>query len=159
MKSVLVAICIVAVAGVAGWFITHRDGLAASTAEGGGAMASGRDVPLVVVAPVTSRMLEDSVEAIGTALANESVTLTAKVTDTVRRVNFEDGDYVEAGTVLVELTSNEEEAALAEARANLDDAESQLQRLEDLSTRGLSAESDLVAARSRAGAVRARLNS
>jgi membrane fusion protein (multidrug efflux system) len=74
-------------------------------------------------------------------------------------VNFEDGDYVEAGAVLVELTNQEEEALLAEARANLDDAESQLRRLEDLSRRGLSAESELDVARSRAGAVRARWNS
>jgi membrane fusion protein (multidrug efflux system) len=85
--------------------------------------------------------------------------LNAKVTDTVRRVNFEDGDYVEAGTVLIELTNQEEEAALAEARANLDDAESQLRRLEDLSSRGLTAVQDLDAARSRAAATRARLNS
>jgi membrane fusion protein (multidrug efflux system) len=101
----------------------------------------------------------DVVEALGTAQANESVTLTAKVTDSVRRVNFEDGDYVEAGAVLIELTNQEEEALLAEARANLDDAESQLRRLEDLRSRGLSAESDLDAARSRAAAMRARLNS
>jgi len=96
---------------------------------------------------------------LGTAQANESVTLTAKVTDTVRRVNFEDGDYVETGSVLVELTNQEEEAALAEARANLDDAESQLRRLEDLSSRGLTAASELDVARSRAAAQQARLNS
>jgi membrane fusion protein (multidrug efflux system) len=74
-------------------------------------------------------------------------------------VNFEDGDYVEAGAVLIELTNREEEAALAEARANLDDAEAQLRRLEDLSARGLSAESELDVARSRAAATRARYNS
>jgi membrane fusion protein (multidrug efflux system) len=101
----------------------------------------------------------DVVEALGTAQANESVTLTAKVTDTVRRVNFEDGDYVDAGAVLIELTNQEEEALLAEARANLDDAESQLRRLEDLSGRGLTSASELDVARSRAGASRARLNS
>jgi membrane fusion protein (multidrug efflux system) len=77
----------------------------------------------------------------------------------VRRVNFEDGQYVEAGTVLIELTNQEEEALLAEARANLDDAESQLRRLEDLSARGLTSASELDVARSRAGASRARLNS
>jgi membrane fusion protein (multidrug efflux system) len=74
-------------------------------------------------------------------------------------VNFEDGDYVEAGSVLIELTNQEEEAALAEARANLEDVESQLRRLEDLSSRGLTAASELDVARSRAAANRARLNS
>jgi membrane fusion protein (multidrug efflux system) len=101
--------------------------------------------------------LYDAVEAIGTAQANESLVLTAKVTDTVRRVNFEDGQYVEADTVLIELTNEEEEALLDEARANLEDAENQLRRLEDLSRQGLSAESELDVARSRTAASAARL--
>jgi membrane fusion protein (multidrug efflux system) len=84
--------------------------------------------------------------------------MTAKVTDTVRRVNFEDGDYVEAGSVLIELTNQEEEALLAEARANLEDAENQLRRLEDVSARGLASASDLDMARARAAASEARLN-
>jgi membrane fusion protein (multidrug efflux system) len=84
--------------------------------------------------------------------------LSPKVTDTVRRVNFEDGDFVEAGTVLIELTNQEEEALLAEARANLDDAEKQLQRVEDMARRGLAATQELDAARSRAAASEARLN-
>jgi membrane fusion protein (multidrug efflux system) len=116
-------------------------------------------LPLVTVQRAHRDRLYDVVEALGTAQANESVTLTAKVTDTVRRVNFEDGDLVEAGAVLIELTNQEEEAALAEARANLDDAESQLRRLQDLSGRGLAAASDLDVARSRAAATEARLNS
>ena len=77
------------------------------------------------------------------------------MTDTVRRVNFEDGDYVESGAVLIELTNQEEEALLAEARANLDDAESQLRRLEDLSGRGLTSASErstFVSAGARPGA-------
>jgi membrane fusion protein (multidrug efflux system) len=115
--------------------------------------------PLVTVGRARRDSIFDVVEALGTAQANESVTLTAKVTDTVRRVNFEDGDYVEAGTVLIELTNQEEEAALAEARANLEDVESQLRRLEDLHGRGLAAVSDLDVARARAAANRARLNS
>ncbi len=115
--------------------------------------------PLVSVARVEKQPMYDVVEALGTAAANESVTLNAKVTDTVRRVNFEDGDYVEAGTVLIELTNQEEEASLAEARANLDDAQNQLRRQEDIAKRGLGSKQDLDAARSRAAANEARLNS
>ena len=123
------------------------------------AVAPQAQLPLVTVGRAQRDQIYDVVEALGTAQANESVTLTAKVTDTVRRVNFEDGDYVEAGAVLIELTNQEEEALLAEARANLDDAESQLRRLEDLSGRGLTSASDLDVARSRAGAMQARFNS
>ncbi len=113
---------------------------------------------LVVATPVASQPLQEMVEALGTAKANESVTLTASLTDTVRRINFDDGEYVEAGTVLVELTSEEEEAQLAEARAELDEARRQLARLEDLDRRGIAATSEVDLARSAAEAAEARLN-
>ncbi len=111
----------------------RRGGRPAGGAPGGFAGRPAQQAPLVTAGTVSRDQVYDVVEALGTAQANESVTLTAKVSDTVRRVNFEDGDYVEKGAVLIELTNQEEEAALAEARANLDDAQNQLRRLEDLS--------------------------
>jgi membrane fusion protein (multidrug efflux system) len=100
-----------------------------------------------------------TVEALGTASANESVTLTSSITETVRRINFEDGDYVQKGKVLVELTNTEEEAQLAEARANLRDAERKLQRLLDLGKSGVAADSDIDAAQAESDAAKARLES
>jgi membrane fusion protein, multidrug efflux system len=170
MKNALLIVVAFALGGGAMWYFT-KDGAvngapAAATAPAGrppgGGFAAGRpqaQPPLVTVERARRDSIFDVIEALGTAQANESVTLTAKVTDTVRRVNFEDGDYVEAGSVLIELTNQEEEALLAEARANLDDAESQLRRLQDLSSRGLTSASELDVARSRAGASQARLNS
>ena len=170
MKNALVIVLAFALGGGAMWYFTsNREGAGGPAAPaagarpaGGGFAAGGRpqaQAPLVTVGRARRDRIYDVVEALGTAQANESVTLTAKVTESVRRVNFEDGDYVEAGDVLIELTNQEEEALLAEARANLDDAESQLRRHEDLSSRGLAAASELDVARSRAGAMRARLNS
>src|SRR3546814_7812497 len=49
----------------------------------------------------------DGIEALGTARANESVVIAAKVNETVKRVNFDSGDYVEAGAVLVDLSGRE----------------------------------------------------
>lgn len=86
----------------------------------------------VVFADAELRTIRRQVEAIGTTRANESVTITAKVTAKVNKVNFEDGELVEAGTVLVELTNEEETALLAEAQANVDDTKSQYTRLRDL---------------------------
>jgi membrane fusion protein, multidrug efflux system len=126
---------------------------------GAGGFGGQQQPPLVVAERVKRDQLYDAVQALGTSQANESVTLSAKVTDTVRRVNFEDGDYVEAGAVLVELTNQEEEALLAEARANLDDALNNLGRVEDLSKRSLVAMSELDVARNRAAASQARLES
>jgi len=176
MKNALLIVLAFALGGGAVWYVTKDRGgnagapatAAGRPAQGGapgggaGGFGGGRpqaQPPLVTVGHARRDSIFDVVEALGTAQANESVTLTAKVTDTVRRVNFEDGDYVESGAVLIELTNQEEEALLAEARANLDDAESQLRRLEDLSGRGLTSASELDVARSRAGASRARLNS
>ena len=105
---------------------------------GGGGGRPQAQPPLVIVERVKHDQLFDAVEALGTTQANESVTLSAKVTDTVRSVNFEDGDYVEAGHVLIELTNQEESALLAEARANLDDAEKSIAPVTDLSARGLA---------------------
>jgi membrane fusion protein, multidrug efflux system len=154
MKYLAIAVLVLAVGGGITWYVT-RGGAQGPVGAAGSARGN---PPLVVAEPVRREQLTDTVEALGTALANESVTMTTKVTDTVRRVNFEDGDYVEAGAVLVELTNQEEQALLDEARANLEDAENQLRRYEDLAARGLSATSELDVARSRAQASQARLN-
>jgi membrane fusion protein, multidrug efflux system len=73
-----------------------------------------------------------SVEAIGTLLGNESVSITAKVTDQIAHLHFEDGDRVKAGEILVELTNSEQTALQREAEANLREAELQLERLRKL---------------------------
>jgi membrane fusion protein (multidrug efflux system) len=125
---------------------------------GRGGFSGAESLPLVGVTPVGRETIFDTVQAIGTAQANESLTVTAKVADTVRAVDFDDGDYVEAGDVLVQLTSREEEALLAEARANLDDAEAQLARIENLARENLVPTSEFDTARSRAAASRARLD-
>jgi membrane fusion protein (multidrug efflux system) len=122
---------------------------------GGGPFGGGQDVPLVAVGPVAEQTIADSVEALGTAQANESVTLTAKVTDTISHVEFDDGDYVEAGDILVQLTNKQEEAQLAEAEANLQDAENALTRATDLAKKGLTAKSDLDTARLKHAAAKA----
>jgi membrane fusion protein (multidrug efflux system) len=174
MKNALLIVIAFALGGGAVWYFTGGErasvpgaGVQAAGGRPGGGAPGGRpggfggqsqQAPLVTIGHVKEDQLYDVVEALGTAQANESVMITGKVTDTIRRVNFEDGDYVEAGTVLVELTNQEEEASLAEARANLDDAENELRRQQDISSRGLGAARELDVARSRAAAQEARLN-
>jgi membrane fusion protein (multidrug efflux system) len=104
-----------------------------SAPEGGKAVA-----PAV---PVTTTVVEsvdwvDEIEAVGTTKARESVTLTAKITETVRKVNFTDGQRVHAGDVLVEMTSGQQVAALAEAQATYKDAERLMDRNNDLVKQG-----------------------
>lgn len=130
----------------------------APAARGGPGMGFGGMGPVsVTVAEVTRQMLADEVESIGTAQANESVNLTAKVSDTVTAVHFEDGDLVEQGDILVELTNSAEAARLSEVRSELDDARRQYERLQSLIATNLISQTDLEAARTRFQTAEARL--
>lgn len=111
----------------------------------------------VTVAVVAREMLADDVESVGTAQANESLNLTAKVSDTVTAVHFSDGGFVEQGDVLVELTNNAEAARLAEARAAEADARRQYDRLQSLIDTNLISQTDLDDVRTRWETAEARL--
>ncbi len=117
----------------------------------------GGDASIVVAEPARRTQLVDEIESIGTARANESVTLTSKVTDTVRKVNFEDGMYVEAGDILVELTNSEETAQLAEAQAAADESARQFRRVQNLIAQKLASETQLDGERVRMQTSQARL--
>lgn len=134
----------------------------AAPGAGGGRGAAPAVVTTATVAPVA---WSDAIEALGTAQAKESVTLTAKVTETVDRVNFSDGDFVEAGQVLVDLSGRAEVAQLEEERAAFKEASQQYARQAELVKQGTIARSQLdaqVAARdaaaARMNAIRARLS-
>ena len=104
---------------------------------------AGRGAVSVATEPITEIEFADIVEALGTARASESVVLTSRVSDTVARVNFDDGQIVSKGDLLVELHSVEEQALLKEANATLLEAESQYARIDDLVTRGNASTSSL----------------
>ncbi len=85
----------------------------------------------------------DRVEALGTLRANESVEVTAKVTEIIEKIHFRDSHRVEAGDVLAEMTSAPEQAQLAEAEATVREAKAQLDRAQPLAERGVSSEAVL----------------
>lgn len=133
---------------------------------GGESAPQGRGAPPAVVttATVSAVSWTDTIEALGTAQANESLTLTAKVTETVDRVNFNDGDLVTAGQVLVDLSGRAEVAQLEEEHAAFKEAQKQLDRQSELVKQGTIARSQLDtqvaardSARARMDAIRARL--
>jgi membrane fusion protein (multidrug efflux system) len=97
----------------------------------------------VFVQTVEREPLIQTIEALGTLRANESVTLSATVTETISAIHFNDGERVKAGQVLVEMTNTEERARLAEARSNLEEAERQYRRVRSLNNSNLSSESIL----------------
>ena len=85
----------------------------------------------------------DTIAAPGTVKARESVTITAKVSETVERVHFESGDEVATGATLITLSSNQQQAALQSAEAEAKEAEQQFQRGSELVQQQLIARSQL----------------
>lgn len=106
----------------------------------GAVVAAAAPTP-VIVSEVRRVAFEDRIEALGTLRANESVVLTASVTDTVSALHFDDGDRVAAGQLLVEMTNAEEQAQLKEARALVDEAQKQHRRVQSLATQGTASKS------------------
>lgn len=113
--------------------------------------------PTVRVEPVALRSVAEAVESVGTTLANESIDITAKVAETLSKLHFEDGQFVEAGTLLAELTNSAEASRLAEAQAAADEARRQFTRLEELAKNRLVATTDVSAARTALETAEARL--
>ncbi|MDX9740878.1 MAG: efflux RND transporter periplasmic adaptor subunit [Gammaproteobacteria bacterium] len=101
--------------------------------------AAGEDAIPVIVTEARLAPFEDRVEALGTLLAFESVTVSSTVTETVAAIHFDDGDRVPAGQVLVELNDREERALLEEARVLSAEAQRQYERLKTLQAQGQAA--------------------
>ncbi len=122
-----------------------------------GGPGMGGQGPAVAVELVRRQIIADQLESVGTATANESLNLSAKVSDTVSKIHFSDGQSVQQGDILVELTNSAEATRLAEARASADDAKRQYERLQNLATTNLIAPTDVDEARTRAQTAEARL--
>lgn len=119
----------------------------------------------VIVAQARQDAFADPVEALGTLKARESVDLTANVTETVFAIHFDDGQRVEAGQVLVEMTSAEEHALLEEGQVRVAEAARQYDRVKSLVAQRAASESllderrrDLDAARAQLVAIESRLD-
>lgn len=117
-------------------------GLAAGCADrDAGEGGRGRQAPTVVVARVVAAPLVDSIEAVGTAHANEQADINSTVTERIARINFTDGQHVAKGAIIAQLVQREQDAALAENRARLREAELQLERLKTLQQQGFATRS------------------
>jgi membrane fusion protein (multidrug efflux system) len=116
------------------------------------------ELPSVVVAQVTRVDFPLTVEALGTARANESVTVRPKVAETVTAIRFEEGEYVKAGQVLVELEDAQARAAVAAAKAALIDSEAKYERNQELFKTDVVSESEVETSAARRDADRAALD-
>jgi len=133
----------------------------AGRGPGGGAGGRGQAVSEAVVAV---RPFSDEIRVLGVARGRRSVNVTSATSQLITRVLFTDGQRVAAGTPLVELQANEQDAGVIEARANVAQAERAYERYRQLAERGVAprvmaedAETDLATARASLAAAQARL--
>lgn len=72
---------------------------------------------LVQVKPVRVGTVTERIEAVGTALANESVIITAKTTGIIEKITINEGERVKAGQLLVKFEDAETAAELESQKA------------------------------------------
>src|SRR5688572_748887 len=101
-----------------------------------------RPVP-VTLQVVRQQPWNDSVQALGTVRARESITVTAKVSELVQAVHFDSGDVVARGAPLVTLSGQAQQAALVEAQAEAEEADRLYRRQNELAAQQLVARSAL----------------
>lgn len=119
--------------------------------------AATADATRVTTQAIQLQPWNDTLRALGTVKARESVTVTAKVSETVQEVHFDSGDQVKAGAPLVTLSGGQQQAALSEAKASADEAGSLYKRLAGLDKQQLIARSALDSQRATRDAANARV--
>lgn len=132
----------------------------------GGFGGPGAGSPVAVITSrVEPRAFTDRFTALGTARANESIEVTARTSSVVTKINFREGQRVQAGHVLVELDNRQEWANLQLAEAQLKQAENQYNRSKSLAvSQAVSAadldqlEANLLVARAQVRGAQARLD-
>ena len=122
---------------------------------GGGAKQREKAPPLVKAEAATMMTFADRIEAVGTARANEQVTLSAPVTERIVRLNFDDGGFVRTGQVVAVLQQAQQTAELREIQARSREAQQQLERVEQLKNRGFATRADYDSRVAAAAAARA----
>ena len=143
VAGTLGAIAVVAIVAGAYWAGTQRTtpapvagapgpGAAGGPGKGGPAAAGGGAVTVEAV-KVASMSLPQTITAVGSLRSDESVTLRPEVAGRISAINFQEGQRVAKGAVLIQLDAAVPEAELAQARANLTLARSKFDRAVDLS--------------------------
>ena len=155
LRAITALLVLAILAGGALWLWSAQEQGTGNASPAAGA-AGERRIP-VRVAVVEPRRFETVLESLGTAQANESVTLTATVTANVAEIAFSDGDEVEAGQVLVRLASGEELADRREAQVALLEQRRELDRIRGLAADGIVPQQQVDRQRSRVEEAEARL--
>ena len=108
---------------------------AAALQQGSGGPPAGFAMP-VEAAPVRIDVAQRQIQAIGTLRSNESVIVRPEVAGRIVAINFQEGQRVRKGQVLVQLDASFERAELAQAEAMAQLARANFGRADELQKRG-----------------------
>lgn len=108
-----------------------RNGAKKSSGDALAGTSTKAPVP-VITAIAEEEVFTETLKALGTAKANESVVITPTVEERVVDIFFEDGDFARKGQVLVKLDDSEARSMLAEAKATLREQQKQFERIRKL---------------------------
>jgi membrane fusion protein (multidrug efflux system) len=128
--QIVVALCMLAVAGSAWWYFYTE----APAANGAGQQAAARanmQVP-VETAPVTVGPIQRRLTAVGSLRSNESVIIRPEIAGRIAAFKFDEGERVKQGQPLVILDDSVWRAQLEQAQAALELAHSNYDRAVDL---------------------------
>ncbi len=109
-----------------------------SKTPGAGGPGAGGRATAVSQVMVQPRAFTDRVEVLGVAKGRQSVTITSNTAELITAVHFSDGQIVSKGQVLVELKADQETAGIAEAQAQLAQADREYTRWKTLADRGIA---------------------
>lgn len=130
-QGLIVLVLIVVAAGGWWWWTSSSDTAPAAQGAAGPGASGPRAIP-VRVAEARLDTVEDTFEAVGTTRARQSVEIVSTVSGRISAILFDAGQQVQQGQPLIRLDATLEEANLAEARALMEDARSQLERARQL---------------------------
>ncbi|WP_157747624.1 efflux RND transporter periplasmic adaptor subunit [Cohaesibacter sp. ES.047] len=147
--SIVLAAVLVAAVYVSQFGIPHALKFGSGTSEQGEAVPSataGRDGPpagrrrgsgstIVTLAKVEFKSYKDSFSAVGTGLAEKSVSLVSEVSGQIKDVMFDGTQTVEKGDVLIRLDDESERINVDIAKTKLETAEDSLERYRTLHQR------------------------
>lgn len=109
---------------------------AGNGSAGGGPPFRGGGEVQVIAQEVAEASSGSRLVSIGTARAQRSVTLSSEVAGTLKSVAVRSGDWVEAGSLVAELTDEAQQLAVARAALALQDAQARADRVAQLRSSG-----------------------
>lgn len=126
-------VVVVVVGGGAYWAWDNRDSLPFIGGDGGdGGSASERPPTPVDIAVARKGSVVVSIEALGTARANEAVTVMSDVMGIVTDIHFDEGQMVEKGAILVSFDHSILSAQVAVRRAEIEVRKAELENARQL---------------------------